>query len=289
MPTPPLVSVIVPSYNVERFLPDAVASVRRQMWKELELIIVDDGSTDGTAELAARFAAEDPRVRVVRKPNGGLSSARNAGIAAARGELVCFLDADDMLLPEKINRQVAFLELFPGCDLVYSDYYVGDDILNPVFLKCKRPPAVPMREILAHCNWFGPMSPLVRSRLLAKVGGFDEELTSSEDWDYWIRASRCGVLAYLPGPVGVYRTHPGQMHKNFARMRTNQEKVIRKHYPPGSNEWRIARASMAWNDAKRAWVARSFGIMATKLVQVAWHARSRRTLKNVMDLAGYGG
>ena len=148
VPTPPLVSVIVPSYNVERFLPDAVASVRRQMWKELELIIVDDGSTDGTAELAARFAAEDPRVRVVRKPNGGPSSARNAGIAAARGELVCFLDADDMLLPEKINRQVAFLEFFPGCDLVYSDYYVGDDILNPVFLKCKRPPAVPMREAL---------------------------------------------------------------------------------------------------------------------------------------------
>ena len=98
------VSVIIPAYNAEAFLSDAVNSVLHQTWRELELIIVNDGSTDATGSLADQFRRQDRRVKLVDKPNGGLSSARNAGIAAASGDAICFLDQDDIYLPDKIRR-----------------------------------------------------------------------------------------------------------------------------------------------------------------------------------------
>jgi glycosyltransferase involved in cell wall biosynthesis len=283
--TTPLISVVVPAYNVERFLADAVGSVLGQTWKRLELVIVDDGSADGTPELARRFAAEDSRVRVISRANGGPSAARNTGIAEASGELICFLDADDALLPDKLERQVGFLEFFRSCDLVYSDHYIGDDRLNPLRLECRSPPPLPLPKLLAFCNWFAPMSPLMRTHLVRQVGGFDEDLRGAEDWDFWLRASHHGVLAYLPGPVGVYRTHPGQAHHNLERMLENREKVIRKHFQPGSEEWRLAHAARAWSDAKRSRASRNYTRMAFKLLGCAWHARTRRDLRNILDFA----
>jgi glycosyltransferase involved in cell wall biosynthesis len=279
-----LVTVVVPCFDVERFLPDAVRSVLGQTWTRLEVVLVDDGSRDGTGALADRLAREDPRVRVIHKPNGGLSSARNAGLAAARGELACFLDADDVLLPDKLARQVAFLRLFPACDLVYSDHYVGDERLTPLFVANRSPPQLPIREILVYRNWFAPLSPLARTAALCRVGGFDEGLTSSEDWDFWIRASRCCELAYLPGPVGVYRTHGGQMHRNRARMTANRDRVIAQRFTPGSEAWRAARASRAWMDAHFHWGRREWLRTAARLGSCVWHARSRRTLKNIATL-----
>jgi glycosyltransferase involved in cell wall biosynthesis len=284
MGTTDLVSVIVPSYNMAGFLADAATSVLRQTWKSLELIIVDDGSSDGTGAMADRLALGDARVSVIHKTNGGLSSARNAGIQAARGEFVCFLDADDMLLPDKLEKQLAFLRLFTRCDLVYSDHYVGDDKLTPMFLACKRPPRMPMHELLTYRNWFAPFSPLVRSSVLEKVGGFDESLQSSEDWDFWIRASRCTAFSYLPGPVGVYRTHPGQMHRNYPQRLVSWDKVISKHFARGSSDWRIARASKAWLDARFRWGSHEYLPTATRLISCVWHARSRRTVKNIVSL-----
>lgn len=271
----PLVSVIVPAYNYERYVCDAARSVLRQTWQRLELIIVDDGSTDGTASLADRIAAEDGRVRVVHKRNGGISSARNAGLVSARGELLCFLDADDVFLPDKLERQVAFLELFGACDLVYSDHYVADAELTPVLLDSRRPLA-PIEELLSFRNWFAPLSPLLRSSLAARIGGFDEELAQSEDWDYWIRACQCGKLSYLPGPVGVYRTHPGQTSQNWDRMRDTMEKVIRKHRRPGSDAWGNSRAMLALIVAKRRWAEHRYLSMTRSLLTCAWHLRSRR-------------
>ncbi len=285
MSIPPLVSVVMPAYNVERFLAEAVGSVRSQTWKQLELIIVNDGSTDGTAELAAQFEAEDARIRVVHKQNGGLCSARNAGAAATRGDLLCFLDADDVFLPDKLERQIAFLDFFRSCDVVYSDHYVGNSSLNPLLLECKRPPDLPMQELLIYCNWFAPFSPLMRAPVFTRAGGFDEDLRSAEDWDFWIRVSRCAVLGYLPGPVGVYRNHADQMSNDLLRMRSNQDEVIRKHYETGSREWRITRAARAWSEAKRSKAAGKYGRMSMSLFKCVWHARSRRTLRNVIRLA----
>ena len=284
MANAPLVSVVLPAYNAERFLSEAVRSVRRQTFRHLDIIVVNDGSTDGTGAVAGQLAEEDSRVRVVHTRNAGLSAARNVGIAEARGEFICFLDADDIFLHDKIERQLAFLEALPSCDLVYSDHYLGDELLNPILLECKRPPA-PLSELLSYCNWFAPMAALMKTHLLRGVGGFDEELKSAEDWDMWIRAARVAVLAYLPGPVGIYRTHPGQMHRNLARMRVYQDKVIRKHFAHGGKEWHITQAARAWSNAKRAWAASNYVTSAASLATVVWHARSRRTLRKVVQLA----
>lgn len=284
MSTKPIVSVIVPAYNAERFLGDAVRSVLGQSWRDLELIIVNDGSSDGTAEAAERFAAGDPRVRVIHKTNGGLSSARNAGMAAARGELLCFLDADDALLPDKLERQVAFLDRARWCDLVYSDHYVGDGALTPLWLDCRRPPPIPMQELLVYKNWFAPMAPLMRAELRSRVGDFDEHLASAEDWDFWIRAARHGVFSYLAGPVGIYRSHSGQMHHDLRRMRSNQDRVIRKHFQPRSREWRITQAARAYGEAKRFWGRRDFPRVVACLFASLWHARSRRTFETIVAL-----
>jgi teichuronic acid biosynthesis glycosyltransferase TuaG len=282
---PPRISVVIPAYDAERFLSDAVESVLRQTLRDLELIIVNDGSTDATRFLAERFREGDQRVRIVDKRNGGLSSARNAGIAAASGDLICFLDADDILLPDKLERQARFLMDFPGCDLVYSDYYVGDSEMTPIWLESVRPGIVRMDEWLLYRNRFAPLSPLLRARLVAATGGFDETLTAAEDWDYWIRAAQHGRFSYLPGPVGVYRLHAGQMHNDPRRMRSNGRRVANKNFPRGSRQWRILVASWTWAEGRHASGARRLALLPVKVVQSAWIARSPRILRDVLRWA----
>ena len=279
------VSVIVPSFNAEAFLSDAVKSVLNQTWRELELIIVNDGSTDETMALAEQFGDGDRRVKIVDKPNGGPSSARNAGIAAASGDAVCFLDADDILLQDKVRRQVAFLERFPGCDLVYSDYYIGDKELTPIWLECVRPPTVRMDEYLLYRNRFAPMCPLLRSRLVSATGGFNEALRAGEDWDYWIRASQRGQFCYLPGPVGVYRTHPGQVHHNLELMCSSPRRVAESNFPRGSREWRILVASRAWAEVRETSGVRRLMLAPIKLAQSGLIARSPRIFRDVIRWA----
>jgi glycosyltransferase involved in cell wall biosynthesis len=281
----PRVSVVIPSYNAEAFLADAVQSVLRQTWRDLELVIVNDGSTDSTGALAERFREGDARVRIVEKPNGGLSSARNAGIAASSGDLICFLDADDILLPNKLERQVSFLDDFPGCDLVYSDYYIGDGELTPIWLESVRPGHPRMDQWLLYRNRFAPMSPLLRARLVAATGDFDQTLRAAEDWDYWIRAAQLGRFSYLPGAVGVYRVHPGQMHHDLELMRSNGRRVADKNFQRGSRNWRVLMASWTWSRGRDASGLRRLALLPVTLAQTAWIARSPRILRDVLRWA----
>jgi len=247
----PLVSVIIPAYNSAAFLADAVNSAARQTYRAVELIIVNDGSTDDTGIIADRLAAADARIRVVHKANAGLSAARNSALAVAHGEFVSFLDSDDALLPEKIEQQVAFLLANPECDLVYSDYYVADATLSPIGLRTPGTPPLPFGDLFVLRNWFPPVVPLVRASLARRVGPFDESLRAAEDWDYWTRCAAAGRFGYRPGAVAVYRFHQQQMSRQFERMRQAQFQLIDKHYGGTADRWRLARGARHLEHAKQ--------------------------------------
>jgi glycosyltransferase involved in cell wall biosynthesis len=242
----PLVTVIIPAYNASAFLSDAVASVLGQTHRDVEVIVVDDGSTDDTAAVLAQWQARDARVRAVHQHNGGLAAARNAGLNVACGQYVAFLDADDVIHPEKLERQVAYLEAHPGTDLVYSDYRTSDAELRPLTDEVIGVKRMPLREAYIYTNVFPIMAPLVRRSLVERVGGFDERLRACEDWDYWVRCERVGTFGYLPGQYATYRMHGLQMHRDLSVMLKYARMAATKNYPGEPHKVRAMVGSVLW-------------------------------------------
>ncbi|HVF45540.1 MAG TPA: glycosyltransferase family A protein [Pyrinomonadaceae bacterium] len=205
-PTPgpgPLVSVVVPTYNYGRFIGQTLENLRAQTYGRWECVVVDDGSTDDTAEVVARFAESEPRVRYVRQRNQRQSVAKNTGLAATSGEYVQFLDADDLIEPLKFERQVEFMESHGEADLVYGGVrffhterpgerlhamFGEDRPWMPEVSGSGRAVLLPLvRQNIMVIN-----APLVRRSVVDDVGPFDPVLTPVEDWDYWIRCAMAG-------------------------------------------------------------------------------------------------
>jgi len=272
MKQPGVVSVIVPCYNAAKYLDEAVNSIRGQTYSALDIVTVDDGSTDDTKALLERHAREDSRVRVFSGPNRGLSAARNTGMANAVGEFISFLDADDVVLPDKIEKQVEFLNRNPDCDLIHSDLYFSDNKLRLSGFVETRLPAIDAMSAFAKRNWFAPMVPLIRRRLIDKVGQFDESLRASEDWDFWIRCARVGNFGYLPGPVAVYRLHDAQMHHNESLMFDSACKVVRKHFQPGTRLYALAMTCLYWTQAKIRFRAHDYARTAMYVMAAEYHS-----------------
>jgi glycosyltransferase involved in cell wall biosynthesis len=191
-----LVSVIVPAYQAEAYLDEALESAFAQDHRELEVVVVDDGSTDRTAEIALAHGA-----RVLRQPNRGPAAARNAGVAVSRGAFVTILDADDVWPTDRLSRQVAHLREHPELGIVMG--------LTEIFLTPGQPPPAhdprfaPGEQVVGH-----PATMLVRREVLKLVGAFDESLRLSEDIDWLARASDAGVRsARLDHTLLRYRVH----------------------------------------------------------------------------------
>ena len=246
----PVVSVIIPAYNAQGFLNDAVESATSQTYPELDIIIVDDGSTDGTGDAADSLARGDARVRVIHQPNAGLAAARNTALRTVRGDFVCFLDADDAFLPEKVEKQTDFLRANPEIGLVYSDLYLGDAQLGARQLRRTGTPPLSFPDLFVLRNWFQPIVPMLTAALVRRVGFFDESLAAAEDWDYWIRCAAETQFGYLPEPVAVYRRHPTQMSRQSERMSRAQNQLIAKHYAHSAVSHRRARAARHLESAK---------------------------------------
>ncbi len=196
----PTVSVVIPCYNSGKTLARAIASVRRQGLPGVETVVVDDASRDDTAAVAS---AAGPDVRLLRLDrNGGASRARNAGIAAARGAFVAFLDADDEWLPGKLARQLDIMARQPRIGLVATDaeaLWRGETQAFPVYPAENRPVggAEAWRALLAY-PYVLTSSVLIRTAVLREVGPFDETLPVAEDQDMWIRIALRHEIAYLP-------------------------------------------------------------------------------------------
>jgi glycosyltransferase involved in cell wall biosynthesis len=199
------VSVVIPCFNYGRFLEDAVASVAGQTYKDLEIVIVDDGSTDITGEVARRLASSDPRIAYHYKQNGGLSSARNFGIEKSSGELVCFLDADDLFDNRKVEAQVSFLGAHPETDIVFGTarfFKSGEPGKwlrsrggkDPFPAEAAAGGNAAMISRLVKNNITVVSAPLIRRTVFGKVGLFDPAYKSYEDWHFWFRCALAGCV-----------------------------------------------------------------------------------------------
>lgn len=232
----PLVSVIMPAYNARPYIAEAINSVLEQDYPHVELIVIDDGSRDGTAECAESFGE---RVKVIRQANAGVAAARNKGLAEARGELIAFLDADDVWLPGKLKAQVEYLHAHPETGVVYGVFSrwhaKPDGSFDP-------PPSPEVSDpqnllIAEHSGWVYTkllfdnivhiITAMVRREVVEKLTGFDQSLPTGEDYDFWLRMSRHFRADKLNRVLAYYRIHATSITK-VPRAENNEYRVLKK-------------------------------------------------------------
>jgi glycosyltransferase involved in cell wall biosynthesis len=288
----PTVSVVIPAYNAAWCVRKAIDSVLSQDFHDLELIVVDDGSTDDTASILASYGEA---LRVVHKPNGGMSSARNAGILAARGELVAFLDADDWWLAGKLARQVALMHARPEVGFSSTAARVEDpqgQLLN--LWPCPEWQGSYLAHLFdSNAGIAGGSSALmVRRALLDRTGIYDESLGGVEDADLWIRLAAVSEYACVPETLVVVLRRAGSVSRNVESMRAGAIRVMQKNrhlLPPAlqGRYWRTAMASIHGDYAKWRYRAgrRGAALMdVARMLALAPFARGRLALGLLKDI-----
>ncbi len=205
----PVVSVIIPTFNREKFIGAAIQSVLEQTFQNFEIIVVNDGSTDGTAEVIKSFPAD--KLRYIYQPNHGRSNARNHALRLSTGHYIAFLDSDDLYLPGKLELQVSYLDAHPDVDMVYTSAYCMDENGNPIN---RRYDAKVSGRIYQDIAFFVPVTitlPTVMARreVFDKVGDFDEKMERFEDTDMWRRISKYYFVGAISEPTCKLRTHTG--------------------------------------------------------------------------------
>jgi glycosyltransferase involved in cell wall biosynthesis len=225
----PLFSIVIPCYNQAHFLPQCLDSVLEQEYKNWEAVVVNDGSPDNTNEVVQKYSAEDPRIKLVVKENGGLSSARNFGIANAFGHRFIFLDADDFLYPNCLEKIAAVIRDSDENTLIQYGYtYVkedGEEVLSHTKAQKK--------EFLIPDVFKGNLGPChsicISRSLLFSAGSFDESLKSVEDWDFWMRAVKAGgTQKIIPELLVYYRYARNSMSRDGFVMFQALKKVIER-------------------------------------------------------------
>jgi glycosyltransferase involved in cell wall biosynthesis len=229
----PAVSVIMPAYNVEPFIDAAIRSVRAQTWTDFELIVIDDGATDGTHRVAQRAADGDPRVIILRRQNGGLSAARNTGLRRSSAPVIALLDSDDLWGPAFLEKQMALLAADPSIDILTGNAWNlgGTHDGQPARPWPDTRPRPDLTGILADEQSVFVMS-LFRRRVYEVIGGFDESLRTNEDYDFWLRAAIAGFqFARNDEPLAHYRRRDDSLSASDVRMLSGILRVYAKHRP----------------------------------------------------------
>lgn len=238
--TGPLISVVMPAYKVGPFIGEALASVAAQSYLNWEVLVVDDhGPDDGMVDIVRGFAAEHPTHRVeliTHEVNKGVSAARNTAIAAAKGELVAFLDPDDLWSPDHLAQALRVFRERPGIGVVSGPVGVfkdepGEEKTRITGNELWRSQLFPFS--LALHNFIQPSATVVLRSALQGVGGFDTDpgLQHIEDYDLWIRLAEHGYqFAFLKRPTSQYRKHDGGATANINRMDVLHENLMRKHH-----------------------------------------------------------
>ncbi|MEI8165896.1 MAG: glycosyltransferase [Chloroflexales bacterium] len=260
MATGPLVSIITPAYNAATYISATARSVLAQTFTAWEWIVVDDGSTDATPELVTGFA--DPRIRLMQGGHSGLPAvARNRGLQAVRGELVAFLDADDVWAPEKLALQTAYLRAHPAAGLVFTAYRSWFERYRR--LRQRPEPALgglpnpgDLTVALYFQNLICTSSMLLRRELLTTYGGFDEDVRQrgTEDYELWLRLAPRTLVGFIAQPLVFYRVHPENLSHQWRPIAQGaalaREKLLRR-YPdlglhPALGATRVVAHRLRW-------------------------------------------
>ncbi len=277
----PVVSVIIPCYNQAKFLGEAIESVVRQNYRRFEVIVVDDGSIDGTAEVASGY----PDVICISQETRGLAAARNRGLSRSTGEYLVFLDADDRLLPEALAVGVRSLDTHPECAFVYgrsqwisvdgapvpapTQYCIGEE---------------PYRSLLErNCVW-GCMTVMFRRSVLEAVSGFDASLAAAEDYDLYLRIARKFPIYFHGAVVAEYRRHEANMSKNAGTMLKSVLRVLR-------SQQQYVKANRQYKQAYKNGIKlhqELYGERLAEQVRLSIKARKHaHALRGILTLARY--
>lgn len=240
MTTP--VTIVVPCYNYGHYLAESLESVRTQTFDCWECVVVDDGSTDNTEEVAKRFAEEDSRFVYVFQDNKGLSAARNKGITVSRGDYIQLLDADDLLQRRKLELQSRYLDDHPETDIVYGEtrYFSSEkpeilwgtvDMNRDKGLKLISGRGKPVLKALLETNIMAVCAPLSRKCVFTSCGMFDETLKNHEDWEMWLRCAMQGkTFSFLRAAHtrALIRWHPESMSRNRIPMLETNRRIRKR-------------------------------------------------------------
>jgi glycosyltransferase involved in cell wall biosynthesis len=222
----PLVSILTPAYNSAAYIGETIASVRAQTFRNFELIVADDGSTDATVDMVRRIANRDPRIVVVSSPHGGPATARNAAVAVARGQFFALLDSDDVWMPEYLSEQLAIAHRFPAAGVVTPNGINRGGELDgrPLWPATSGLRTLALHDMLVEDNAVCVMA-LFRRDVFERSGGFDPRFTGNEDYEFWLRAANAGVgFVQNKRPLCYYRRRAGSLSSDTIRM---SEGIIR--------------------------------------------------------------
>ena len=229
----PKVSIIIPTYNREKFLTRALNSILIQTFKNFELIVIDDASTDNTEKVLKNFQKKDKRIKYFRNSqNKGPSESRNIGIRMAKGKYIAFLDSDDEWLPQKLEKQLKFIEN-KNAKVVTCWAYVNDKIRKKKYFYKVPYYKNPISKILKK-NYIlsGPSSVILERKVIDKVGFFDSLIRYGEDWDYWIRIIKAGYNFFVvKEPLLKYYLWEGSatITVNFSKKAKDLNRILEKH------------------------------------------------------------
>lgn len=253
----PCCSIIIPAYNSIKYLPETLESVLKQTFTDFEIIIIDDGSYDNIVEWASRI--QEPRVKFISQQNKGVSAARNLGIDLTTGEYIAFLDADDLWEATKLEKQLQCLKNNPSLGLVHTEMTVIDEeskLLGRKFTSNVEGNAL---KPLLEQNTIVTSSVIVRRSCLETVGNFDSNLTSSEDWELWVRIASRYCIALIKEPLVYYRQHSKNTTNNWQMLEQDLRYIeqVFQSVPPQLSY--LKNRSYAYANIYLAWKALQTG------------------------------
>ena len=264
----PTVSVVMTVYNTRQYVAEAVESVLAQTFGDFELIVIDDGSTDGSTAILRGLAGRDPRIRLVSRPNTGIVAAANEGIGLARGRYLARMDSDDVCLPRRFETQVRYLDEHPECVLVGSRVTVVDPYGSPVFESGQKLTHDEIdAELLSSGGGWAIVQPsaMMRTDAVRRVGGYRGRHNVSEDQDLFLRLAEVGRVANVAEPLLLYRRHyQSVMHTQWRQRQEVKERIVREAHErrglPMPADWKFDD----WKPTPLAEQLRAWGWAALK-------------------------